>query len=331
MKAILESFIEEYRRFKGIAILGLISALILVVVPIFIPLEKIYFAFFIFLMFIYIALTVSWNIVSGWAGQFSLGHAVFFGLGGYVAAIGLRDRVFGFFDLRAFLLSAVIAMLVAIAVGYPLLGRLRGFYFTLGTLAVSEAFRLLFINGGEFTGGAWGIKLQTTYDVSFYVYYYAAFAIMVMTVLLAIMLRGSKVGMNFVALRDDEMAAESIGINTLNYKVLAFSISAVTPALCGCLFAYYLRYVEPNIVFSPTWSLYPALMGLLGGIGSLIGAIVGSAVVGSTLQLVSLYFPAIHPLISGVLLVLVMVLLPEGVVNRLAKLLRGPPKYFKKA
>jgi len=313
--------IEEYKKFKGLIFLGMVSAFILAVIPVFISLERVYFAFFMFLIFIYIALTVSWNIVSGLAGQFSLGHAAFFGLGAYVAAIGLRDKFFGFFDFRAFLLSAVISMIVAIMVGYPLLGRLRGFYFTLGTLGISETFRLLVINGGEFTGGAWGVKLQTTYDVGFYMYYYAAFIIMILTILLAAVLRGSKVGMNFIALRDDETAAESIGINTLNFKVLAFSISAITPAICGCLFAYYLRYVEPNIVFNTNWSLYPALMALLGGVGSLMGAIIGSVIVGSIVQLISLYFPALHPLVSGTLLILVMVLLPKGI---LSKLIRKP-------
>jgi branched-chain amino acid transport system permease protein len=319
---LFETLIEEYRKFKGIILLGLVSAFILAVLPLLVDLERVYFAFFIFFIFIYVALTVSWNIVSGLAGQFSLGHAAFFGLGGYVAAIGFRDKLFGFFDFRAFLLSAIISMLVAIGVGYPLLGRLRGFYFTLGTLGVSETFRLLFINGGEFTGGAWGIRLRTTYDVGFYVYFYAAFAIMIITILLAAVLRKSKVGINFVALRDDETAAESIGIHTLNFKVLAFSISAIIPAICGCLFAYYLRYVEPSIVFNTNWSLYPALMALLGGIGSLMGAIIGSVIVGSIVQLISLYFPAIHPLVSGALLLIVMVLLPKGIQSKLIKLLR---------
>lgn len=320
--ALLELFSEDFRKFKSVILLGLLSALILVIFPIFADLEKLYFAFFIFYIFIYISLSVSWNISSGLAGQFSLGHAAFFGLGAYVAAIGFRDGYLGFFDFRAFLLSAVISMVVAVGVGFPLLGRLRGFYFTLGTLGVSEAFRLLFINGGEFTGGAWGIRIKTAYDVGFCVYYYVALSVMIITILLAAVLPKSKIGINFVALRDDETAAESIGISTLYYKVLAFSLSAIIPAICGCLFAYYLRYVEPNVVFNTNWSLYPALMSLLGGIGSLMGAIIGSIIVGSILQLISLYFPAIHPLVSGIMLLVVMVLIPTGIQGKLSKLIR---------
>ncbi|MEM2560465.1 MAG: branched-chain amino acid ABC transporter permease [Candidatus Bathyarchaeia archaeon] len=323
MKNFLSEFLgEKIRKSKNITFVSLVCVLFLVLFPIFVDLERIYFAFFIFFIFIYMAISVSWNIVSGLAGQFSLGHAAFFGLGAYVAAIGFRDGFFSFFDLRAFILSAVISMVIAAGVGYPLLARLRGFYFTLGTLGVSETLRLLFINGGEFTGGAWGIRLRTAFDVGFSMYYYASFFITLITIFLSAILYRSKVGLNLRALRDDETAAESIGINTLNYKVLAFSISAAIPAICGCLFAYYLRYVEPNIVFNANWSLYPALMALLGGLGSLIGAIMGSIIIGAIIQLISLYFPAFHPLISGIMLVAVMVLLPTGVYEKIRKIIR---------
>lgn len=320
MKKFFKLLSEELK--KSIAIVSLLCILFLMLFPLLVDLERVYFAFFSFFIFIYVALSVSWNIISGMAGQFSLGHAAFFGLGAYVAAIGFRDGYFGFFDLKAFLLSAVLSMAIAAGVGYPLLGRLRGFYFTLGTLGVSEILRLLFINGGEFTGGAWGIRLRTAYDVHFSTYYYISLLIALLSILIAIILSKSKIGFNLIAIRDDELAAESIGINTLNYKVLAFSISAAIPAVCGCLFAYYLRYVEPNIVFNANWSLYPALMVLLGGIGSLIGAIVGSIIIGTIIQLISLYFPAFHPLISGVMLIIVMVLLPKGAYEKIRKIIR---------
>lgn len=304
---------------KKTTLLGLVIAFLLVIFPLFTDVERSYLAFFLYNIFIYIALTASWNIVSGFAGQFSLGHNAFFGLGAYATAIAWRAGLVGYFDIKAFLLSAIVSALVAAGIGYPLLGRLRGFYFSLGTLGLSEAFRLLAINGGEFTGGAVGIQLPSRYYTGFLQYYYAAFIIMVTSIVLAISLFKAKIGLNLIAIRDDEVAAESIGIPTLSYKVLAFSLSAIPPAICGSLWAYYIFHVQPSSAFGITWGLYPPLMGIIGGIGTISGPIIGSIIIGTIVQLISLYAPSIHPLISGILLIVAIVLLPKGVLGLLKR------------
>ncbi|MEM3550696.1 MAG: branched-chain amino acid ABC transporter permease [Candidatus Bathyarchaeia archaeon] len=303
------------KTFSGKALISFAILVLLVIFPLFVDVEMAYSAYFVYNLLIYVALTVSWNLVSGFTGQFSLGHNAFFGLGAYTAAIAWRAGLVGYFDIRAFLLSAIVCALVAAAVGYPLLGRLRGFYFSLGTLALSEVFRLLSVNGGDLTGGAVGIQLPSRYYAGFMQYYYVALIIMVFSVVMAIALFRVKIGLNLIAVRDDEIAAESIGIPTLGYKILAFSLSAIPPALCGSLWAYYIFHVQPSSAFGVSWGLYPPLMGIIGGIGTMIGPLIGSILIGSMLQLISLYAVTIHPLISGILLIVAVVILPKGVIG----------------
>ncbi|MEM3551228.1 MAG: branched-chain amino acid ABC transporter permease [Candidatus Bathyarchaeia archaeon] len=303
-------------KFNKTMTIALLASLLLIL-PLSMDVERSYPLYFLYNIFIFIALSASWNIVSGFTGQFSLGHNAFFGLGAYVTAIAWRASIVGYFDIKAFLLSAIVSAIVAAGIGYPFLGRLRGFYFSLGTLGLSEAFRLLAINGGDVTGGAVGIQLPSRYYAGFMQYYYASFLLMAISVLLAFVLFKVKIGLNLRAIRDDEIAAESIGIATLAYKILAFSLSSMVPAMCGSLWAYYIFHVQPSSAFGMTWGLYPALMGIIGGIGTILGPIIGSILIGSIVQLVSLYAVQVHPLISGFLLIVAVVFLPQGVLGKI--------------
>lgn len=304
-------------KFSTTVIVGLLTMLLLLALPLSMDVERSYPLYFLYNIFIYIALSTSWNIVSGFAGQFSLGHNAFFGLGAYITAIAWRAGLIGYFDIRAFLLSAIVSAIVAASIGYPFLGRLHGFYFSLGTLGLSEVFRLLAINGGEVTGGAVGIQLPSRYYAGFMQYYYTAFLLMMLSVFLSYALFRGKVGLNLRAIRDDEIAAESMGIPALGYKILAFSLSSIVPAMCGSLWAYYIFHVQPSSAFGLTWGLYPALMGIIGGIGTLLGPIIGSVIIGSIVQLVSIYAVQAHPLISGFLLIITVVFLPQGVLGKI--------------
>ncbi|MEM2025327.1 MAG: branched-chain amino acid ABC transporter permease, partial [Desulfurococcaceae archaeon] len=128
-----------------------------------------------------------------------------------------------------------------------------------------------------------------------------------------------RIGLNWRAIRDDEVAAESIGIPTLNYKILAFVLSAVVPAMCGSLWAYYIFHVQPSSAFGITWGLYPVLMGIIGGIGTLLGPVIGAIVIGSIVQLTSMYIATLHPLISGILMIIAIVFLPQGIIGKVEK------------
>ncbi|MEM2465510.1 MAG: branched-chain amino acid ABC transporter permease [Candidatus Bathyarchaeia archaeon] len=307
----------EKHRLRRNLLITLVGIIVLSILPLFLDAERSYFIFFLYNIFLYVTMSTSWNIVSGYSGQFSLGHGAFFGLGAYVAAISWREGLTGYFDIRAFLLSAAISALMAAAIGYPLLAKLKGFYFALGTLALNEIFRLLAVNGGAFTGGAVGIQLPSRYYAGFATYYYAALLIMVISSLIVALLLKLKTGLNFIAVRDDEVAAESIGIHALHHKVLAFSLSAIPPALCGTVFAYYIFHIQPSSVFSASWGLYPPLMSILGGIGTIIGPIIGSVVIGSMVQLIEMFVGPIHPLVSGALLIILIVVLPKGILGKI--------------
>ncbi|MDI9619641.1 MAG: branched-chain amino acid ABC transporter permease [Candidatus Nezhaarchaeota archaeon] len=303
---------------KG-ALAGLALLVVLALAPIFIDVERSYAFFYIYNILIYVALATSWNIVSGVTGQFSLGHNAFFGIGAYVTAIAWRDGLVGYLDIRAFLLSALFSATVAAGVGYPFLGRLRGFYFALGTLGLSEVLRLIAVNGGQYTGGAVGIQLPSRCYAGFLPYYYAALILVLAAVALAAAMLKVRIGLNWRAIRDDEVAAESIGIPTLNYKILAFVLSAVVPAMCGSLWAYYIFHVQPSSAFGITWGLYPVLMGIIGGIGTLLGPVIGAIVIGSIVQLTSMYIATLHPLISGILMIIAIVFLPQGIIGKVEK------------
>lgn len=300
-------------------LISLAGIIVLSILPLILDAERSYPIYFLYNIFLYAVMAISWNLISGYAGQFSLGHGAFFGLGAYVAAIAWREGFAGYLDIRAFLLSAVISAIVAVFIGYPFLAKLRGFYFALGTLALNEIFRLLAVNGGTFTGGAVGIQLPSRYYAGFMTYYYVALLLMIISLLMVIFLFKLKIGLNFVAIRDDEVAAESIGIHALRYKILAFSLSAIPPALCGTLFAYYIFHIQPGSVFGTVWGLYPPLMSILGGIGTMIGPIIGSAIIGSIVQLIEMFVGSIHPLISGILLIVLIVVLPQGILGKIKK------------
>ncbi|MEM2425105.1 MAG: branched-chain amino acid ABC transporter permease [Candidatus Bathyarchaeia archaeon] len=303
------------RNISKIIYLSLVIMALICAFPLFVDVERSYPIYFLYYIFMYIAISQSWNMVSGFAGQFSLGHSVFFGIGAYVTALSYSRGLIGYFDFRSFLLGPVVSAIIAIVVGYPLLGRLKGLYFALGTLGLNEVVKQLIIVNGEYTGGATGVQLPSSVYAGFMPYYYTALIIMILSSLLAIIVSKVKIGLNFRAIRDDEIAAESVGIPTLHYKILAFSLSAIFPAACGVLYAYNIFHVQPDSAFSMNWSLDPALMTMLGGVGTIFGPIIGSIIYGLIIQLISLYFPTIHPLISGLLLILVVIAMPKGIVD----------------
>jgi branched-chain amino acid transport system permease protein len=236
---------------------ALILLIFFLIYPLLVNVETSYMVYFFYTTFIYVALAQGWNLVAGYAGQVLLGQHAFYGIGCYVTAITWRAGWIGYFDPLGMFISGVGAALVAIVIGWPLLAKLRGDYFALGTLGLGEILRVVALRGGRFTEGAEGIGLPSSVYQSMSYYYYIALFIAVITLVSLWLLTRSNIGLALVAIREDETAAAANGINTLKYKILAFAVCAFVTGLCGSLDAYYSFHIHAGGPLISTGSSYP--------------------------------------------------------------------------
>ena len=298
-----------------------IAAAVLAIVigfPFVVDSESSYIIYFLFLTFTYIALSQSWNLIAGYTGQISLGQHAFFGIGAYVTAMVWVHDLTGtgyYFDPVTMFLSGLGSAIFAFAIGIPLLSKLRGDYFALGTLGLGEILRVLLIKGGKFTGGAVGLMLPSSAYTSMKPYYFTGLIVALLSMAVTSLIVRSRVGLALGAVRQDEMAAAASGVHLLKYKLLAFAVSAFLAGLCGSLQAYYLFYVNPEGFLNLNWTLYPILMCVLGGSGTLWGPVIGAVFLTAVFSLANIYLPGIHPIFSGMLIILVMLFLPDGLMR----------------
>jgi branched-chain amino acid transport system permease protein len=292
-------------------------------VPFILDTETSYIVYFLFMAFTYLALSQSWNLVAGYTGQISLGHHAFFGLGAYVMAIGWIQGIAGFFDPLGIFLSGLGPAILAIAVGIPLLSKLRGDYFALGTLGLGEILRVIFIQGGVLTGGSAGLMLRSSSYTSMKPYYFMALFLAILATAVNYFMIKSRIGLALIAVRDDETAAAANGINVLKYKVLAFAVGAFIAGLCGSLQGYYLFHIHPQNFYGLNWTLYPILMCVMGGSGTITGPIIGAIFLTAVFEMAKVWLPEIHPIFSGALIIATIIFLPDGLVR-----LRGFKKSF---
>jgi len=284
-------------------------------VPLFFDPRTSYLVVFLYSAFLYVALAQSWNLVAGYAGQVSLGHHAFFGVGAYVIAIGWSRGAIGYLDPAGMFLAGCAAAFLGMLVGIPLLSKLRGDYFALGTLGLGEILRLVTIQGKAFTAGPTGIFLPSSSFTSILPYYYIALLLALLSIGVTLFMIKSRTGLALVAIRDDEGAAAAIGINILKFKVLAFGVGAFLAGLCGALQAYYIFHVEPQGFFSLRWTIYPVLMCILGGAGTLYGPVIGALFLTGAFEISKYYLPEVHPIFSGLLIILVIIFLPKGLIR----------------
>lgn len=277
--------------------------------------ESSYLIYFLFATFINIALVQGWNLIAGYTGQVSLGQHAFFGLGGYISAITWLRGITGYFDPLAMIFSGLGAAILAIAVGIPLLSKLRGDYFALGTLGLGEILRVIFTQGGTLTGGTVGLLLPSAVYESMKPYYFTALGLAALATMVVFLLMRSHIGLALTAIRDDEVAAETNGIYILKYKVLAFAVGAFLAGLCGSLQGYYLFHIHPSGFFHLKWAFYPILMCLMGGAGTITGPIIGAFFLTGVFELVNIWLPEGHPIFSGALIIAVMLFLPGGIIR----------------
>jgi branched-chain amino acid transport system permease protein len=277
--------------------------------------ESSYLIYVLFQAFLFLTLAQGWNLVAGYTGQISLGQHAFFGSGAYATALVWNSGLGGYFDPLTMLLSGFFAALLAVFIGIPLLSRLKGDYFALGTLGLGEILRVIVIQGGEITGGSSGLILPSGGYTSITVYYYYSLALALCATLTVYLITRSKTGLALVAVRDSEIAAAANGIHILKYKVGAFALGAFFTGICGNLQAYYLFQVTAPNFFSPNWTLYPVIICVLGGVGTVTGPIAGAFALSALFEVSKEWLPTIHPMLSGLLIIVVTLFLPRGILR----------------
>jgi branched-chain amino acid transport system permease protein len=316
---------------KRLVIPGLVVLLaVFAVVPLVFDSESSYFVSFMFLAFCYVVVTQGWNLVAGYTGQVSMGQHAFFGLGAYTTAmIWLHDitKTGYYFDPVTMLLSGLVPVVLAIAIGIPLLSRLRGDYFSLGTLGLGEIIRVLFVKGGSFTGASDGLHLPSTVYTSMKPYYWTGLFLALFATAAVYFVTRSRIGLALRAIREDETSAASHGVSVLKYKVFAFAAGAFLAGLCGSLYGLYLFQINPDSVLKLDWTLYPILMCVIGGTGTILGPVIGAFFMTAVFQIADIYLPQLHPILAGILIIVVMKFMPGGLIGLVQKFgfRRGAP------
>jgi branched-chain amino acid transport system permease protein len=288
------------------------------VVPFIVDSEKSYLVYSLFLFFCYIIISQAWNLVAGYTGQISLGQHAFFGLGAYTTALIWLNNITKtgyYFDPVTMLLSGLVPAILAAIIGIPLLSRLRGDYFALGTLGMGEIIKVIFVKGGSITGASDGLHLPSSVYSSIRPYYWTGLFLAVFATLLVYFIIRSRTGLALRAIREDETSAAAHGIHVLKYKVLAFSIGAFLAGLCGSLYGIYLFHINPDSVLKLDWTLYPILMCVIGGTGTITGPLLGAFFMSTVFSVADIYFVQMHPVMAGILIILVMKFMPKGLIG----------------
>ena len=270
---------------------------------------------------IFAALSTAWNIVGGYAGQLSLGHAIFYGIGAY-AAVMLTNM--GITPWLGMFVGAFFAVVAAVVVSYPCF-RLHGPFFALATIAFLEVFRVLALHFRSFTGGATGMMIPLNIGWEWMVFrdrlpsLVIAFGMMVLALAVAWWVRNHRLGFQLIATRERESAARAAGVRTVKVRLIGVSISAALCSLVGSFHAMYLTFIEPEAVFSLTFSIQIALFALIGGIGTVFGPLLGAVMLVPITELARGWLGSgalgLHGFVYGVVLVLVVLFMPNGIMG----------------
>lgn len=253
-------------------------------------------------------LASSWNIVAGFAGQINLGHVAFFGIGALVMReLWLSDVPF----VISFLAGGAAAAAAALLVGIPAL-RLKGIYFSIGTLALAEALRLT-VGTTLPTASRLPAPMLRSYDLI--PRYYLFLGVLIVMVVAVYVLSRSKLGLGMMAVREDEAAARSIGINVFLHRLAAFVLSATFAGFVGAAFAFFHKSYYPSLTFLPVWTFDALLVTFVGGIGTLAGPLLGAVFFVLIRDILASNLVNFHLVIFGIIFILVVLVLPGGIVE----------------
>ena len=267
-----------------------------------------------------------WNLMSGFTGQFSFGHAAFYGLGAYTSSLLYVD--YGITPWVGMLIGMVVAGLVAALIGYLSFHyNLKGDYFALATLAFAEILRVIFKNTKAFKAAA-GVSITYKKDIGVLQfsskagYMYMIFIMLLLITLGIYFLKKTKVGLYFVAIRENEDAAKALGINAFKYKMIGLIASAMLTALAGTFYSQYYLYIDSTIVFGSTVSTNAITPCIIGGVGTVLGPILGAFIIQPISLITNAYlskYVGLNMVVYGLILCLVIILMPNGVLGLIKK------------
>ena len=314
---LLKSLVPASTQNRVYFIMAVLAVVVFGTMPFMVGIDS-FFIYYLFTCFAYIVLSQGWNLVGGYTGQISLGTHAFFALGGYTTALIWIHNIthtWYYFDPLVMVLSGLVPAIFAILIGIPLLSRLRGDYFSFGTLGAAEVLRIIILRTTEFSGGAVGLRMPGSSFTGMGIYYWTSLLLAVLATLAVFLISKSRIGLALRAISEDEMASASHGIHILKYKVMAFAIGSFMIGICGSLYAYYFFIINPSSMMTLNWMFLPLLICIFGGNGTILGPIIGAFVVGAIFIFGENIVGRVHPMLSGVLLILTMKFLPTGLVG----------------
>lgn len=275
------------------------------------------------MIFLFTLMGQGWNVLGGYAGQFSFGHSLFFGLGAYVSSLlfvhlGLTPWIGILFSCAAGILFGSFVGFLSFRYG------LKGPYFALIMLAFAEIFHMIAM-GWSAVGGAMGVLIPLKGNspalmqfVNKEPYYFISLWMMVGSLFVVWKIEGTRIGLDFLATREDHNAAEALGVNTFRAQMVAMAISAGMTAMGGTLYAQYLLYIDPDSTFGVVKSVEIMLRPIIGGPGTVLGPLLGSVVLTPLSEITRLAFQSysgVYLMIYGMILVAVIMFLPEGMIG----------------
>ncbi|HSQ14843.1 MAG TPA: branched-chain amino acid ABC transporter permease, partial [Candidatus Binatia bacterium] len=302
-----------------------------------------YFLHLMILFLLWVVIGSAWNLLAGYTGQVSFGHAAFFGVGAYAA--GLLFQHLQVSPWWGMAIGGIVAVLIGLPFGaicFPL----RGAYFALASLALGEGIRHVATIAEKFTGGMVGIMIMPTFT-SKVPYYYIALGLAILSVASIQAIINSKPGYYFVSIREDQDAAASLGINTTLYKNVSLAISAFWSGMAGALYMNYMGFIDPHVVFSlHDYSVMAILVAIVGGVGTIYGPTIGAFIMVAFQEVFRTGFFGLfeyvgkatgspvftslsdaihkaHVLGFGILVIVVILYLPNGVVGDWEKIKRN--------
>jgi branched-chain amino acid transport system permease protein len=263
------------------------------------------------LAFLMVSGALAWNWMGGYLGQVSFGHAAMFGVGGFVAAkLMLLENPTP--APVAWLLGGIAAGVFALG-AHPTL-RLRGPYFSIATIGMGEASRLVFTYWEDFTGGASGLSLPIDVEMKARLYGWGL-GLMALVVAASFLIRRSTLGLQLLAIKADVDAAADVGVSATFYQDLVFSLSGAVVGLTGALYASYFSFIEPGDMFGFDRSIAFVLMAVIGGVGTILGPVLGAAVFVLLRQFLLASYPQLYLGLYGILLILIILFEPLGLTG----------------
>ncbi len=268
------------------------------------------------LSFMFMSAGLAWNWLGGYVGQISFGHSAMFGVGGFVSARLLLATGMPFW--AAWLVAGLVAGVFGLLWGHPTL-RLRGPYFSIATIGVAEATRLIMTFWADFTGGSSGVSLPLDGAVTKFALYYYGLYLLAGVVAISYFLRKSRIGLGLLAIKEDVEAAGDVGVNATLYQDIVLFLSGAVAGVCGAFYASYFSFIEPGDIFGFDRSISFVLIGVIGGIGTILGPVLGAMTFLLIQEALLASYPNLYLGLYGLLLVLIILFEPLGLSGLLMR------------